>query len=99
MGGVGIYGPHIHQGKSAMVHYFENHEGSEVAFVCMYEWQGKARESVYALLVHEAVHIWQRMCEIMGEREPSSEFEAYCVQAISQRLFMEFERQVGRANN
>lgn len=35
-----------------------------------------------ALLVHESVHVWQEIRKRMGEREPSSEFEAYSVQSI-----------------
>lgn len=35
-----------------------------------------------ALLVHECVHVWQEIKERMGEKEPSSEFEAYSIQLI-----------------
>jgi hypothetical protein len=35
-----------------------------------------------ALLVHESVHVWQEIRKRMGEKEPSSEFEAYSVQSI-----------------
>lgn len=35
-----------------------------------------------ALLVHESVHVWQEIRNRMGEKEPSSEFEAYSVQSI-----------------
>jgi hypothetical protein len=38
------------------------------------------------MLVHEAVHVWQFHCENIGEREPSIEFEAYSIQAVSQFL-------------
>jgi hypothetical protein len=41
---------------------------------------------VAALLVHEAVHVWQLFRESIGEHGPSKEFEAYSIQAISQRL-------------
>ncbi|EJB8464308.1 hypothetical protein RGO85_003495 [Acinetobacter baumannii] len=46
---------------------------------------------VYGLLLHEAVHVWQKIKKLMGEREPSSEFEAYSIQAIAQDLFEMFE--------
>lgn len=42
---------------------------------------------IHGLLLHEAVHIWQQVRELMGESEPSTEFEAYSIQAISQDLF------------
>jgi hypothetical protein len=48
-------------------------------------------EQVYALLVHEAVHLWQWQCELIGERDPSSEFEAYSIQAISQELMFAYK--------
>lgn len=46
---------------------------------------------VYGLLLHEAVHVWQKIKKLMGEREPSSEFEAYSIQAIAQDLFKMYE--------
>lgn len=45
-----------------------------------------------SMLVHEAIHIWQEMCGIIGEKYPSQEFEAYCVQQISQNLMYEFSQ-------
>ena len=38
------------------------------------------------LVIHECVHIWQEIKEIMNEKNPSSEFEAYSVQCISQDM-------------
>ena len=38
---------------------------------------------VFSLLSHECVHIWQEICEQMGEKHPSEEFEAYTVQYLS----------------
>lgn len=46
---------------------------------------------IYGLLLHEAVHIWQRIKQRMGEREPGVEFEAYSIQAIAQDLFQMYE--------
>ena len=46
---------------------------------------------IHGLLLHEAVHIWQEVKLRMGEESPSSEFEAYSVQAIAQDLFEMFE--------
>lgn len=44
-------------------------------------------------LVHEAVHVWQELCESIGEDKPSAEFEAYSIQQISYRLINEYRRQ------
>lgn len=46
---------------------------------------------VFGLLLHEAVHIWQRTKQRMGESEPSKEFEAYSIQRIAQDLFEMYE--------
>ncbi|SSR50187.1 Uncharacterised protein [Acinetobacter nosocomialis] len=46
---------------------------------------------IYGLLLHEAVHVWQKVRKLMGEKEPSSEFEAYSIQAIAQDLFEMYE--------
>lgn len=40
----------------------------------------------HALVAHEAVHIWQEIKLLMGEKEPSIEFEAYSIQRITQDL-------------
>lgn len=41
---------------------------------------------VIGLLAHEAMHVWQFVCEAIGERQPSLEFEAYTVQHLVQSL-------------
>ncbi|MFI8146483.1 hypothetical protein [Acinetobacter sp. ABJ_C5_2] len=46
---------------------------------------------VYGLLLHEAVHVWQKVKKLMGEKEPSSEFEAYSIQSIAQDFFEMYE--------
>jgi hypothetical protein len=48
---------------------------------------------VAGLLVHEAVHVFQRYCEHIGERRPGAEQEAYGIQAIAQELMQSFAEQ------
>lgn len=58
-----------------------------IALVCLPRPpRGVSREQVYAMLVHEAVHVWRWHCRLIGEDDPSEEFECYGIQAISQRL-------------
>ncbi|ENX06514.1 hypothetical protein [Acinetobacter courvalinii] len=72
------------EGAAAQVDYYQ--EGI-YAVVQLGDTSGRDLIEVYGLLLHEAVHIWQRVKKLMGEREPSTEFEAYSIQAIAQDLF------------
>jgi hypothetical protein len=51
---------------------------------------------VISLLVHEAMHVWRAIREDIGETYPSSEFEAYSLQNISQNLIAAYEKTRGR---
>lgn len=83
--------------SDATTHYLENKGSREVsAVVCLQNHEGKAGTQIAALLVHEAVHIWQETCRLYGEHEPSQELEAYAIQTISQRLMESYEMQVAR---
>lgn len=62
-----------------------------VAIVTILNTEHVELEQVYATLVHEAMHIWREAREILGERNPSSEFEAYALQRISQSLMFEYK--------
>lgn len=52
---------------------------------------------VAASLVHESVHVFQRLCDSIGEDAPSREFEAYSIERIAERLMREFVRQTAPA--
>lgn len=47
--------------------------------------------TVLSLIVHEATHVKQFLCEHIGEHTPGAEFEAYTIQQISHNLFVEYE--------
>ncbi len=80
--------------SDATVHHFDGVGGKQCAIVCIRAKQGRSGIQIAALLVHEAVHIWQAIRESMGEKEPSSEFEAYSIQCIAQELMEAFTSQV-----
>ncbi len=75
--------------SDATAHIIE-HKDTRLSVVCMRGWEGRNPIEVAGLLVHEAVHIWQEVCDIIGERHPSAEFEAYSIQAIAQDLMQGF---------
>lgn len=75
-------------GCSAQVDYYDD---GRQCIVQLGDAQGKDLIVVYGLLLHEAVHIWQRTKQLMGEREPSVEFEAYSIQHIAQDLFFMYQ--------
>lgn len=52
-----------------------------------------------ALLVHECVHVWQHITRLMGETNPSLEFEAYSIQQIVVDLLHSFNDAVTQKRN
>lgn len=76
--------------NGATTHYFVSAGGKLAAIVALSPTKKVDPISVCGILVHEAVHIWQAHCDEIGERAPSSEFEAYAIQSISQTLMAKF---------
>lgn len=87
--------PFILEGKQATAHWFDHKRGGDgVAIVCidLASLRKSTGTAIAALLVHEAVHVFQNICEHLGEENPSSEFEAYSIQRISQDLMCMFQQ-------
>lgn len=78
---------------NATTHFFEKGDGAKCCIVTITAKKKHSLAQVYALLTHEAVHIWQAIREDFGEKSPSSEFEAYAIQTLSQMLIQSYERQ------
>lgn len=79
--------------SQATAHTFDAPHGLAVV-VCLRDWQGRNPVEVAGLLVHEAVHAWQRYAEHIGENSPGVEQEAYAIQSIAQELMAEFARRM-----
>ena len=77
---------------NATAHFYCDKEGRYLCVVCIGDTKGRQYETVASLIVHEAVHVWQNIKDHLGEKEPSSEFEAYSIQRIVQGLLMEYRR-------
>lgn len=84
--------------QMAGVHTWET-RAKLICVVCLHPDSRKADPiEVAASLVHEAVHVFQRLCDSIGESAPSREFEAYSIERIAERLMREFVRQTSNAN-
>src|SRR5258708_39340936 len=68
----------------AVVHTFDyadpdkkfDGEGGPICFVCCKYYEDGSFVDHAALLVHESVHVFQKICETWNERSPSTEFQA-----------------------
>ena len=70
-------------------------KGSKMScLVYLKDITGQSYVSTMAMIVHESVHVFQEMCQMMGEDKPSKEFEAYSIQNISQTLFEALEKRI-----
>lgn len=84
----------------AMTHIFDGTKGAVTCLVCIHPSSvyRMPRAQIYGLLVHEATHVFQEMMRVMGERNPSDEFMAYSIQAISVNLIASFDKQDKKYN-
>lgn len=78
--------------SDATTHYFTQ-KNETCAIVCIRARSENTGIQIAALLVHEAVHIWQEVKTLIGESSPSLEFEAYSIQAIAQELMEAYVEQ------
>ena len=85
--------PFLHGDGDATTSNYVSKEGNNCAIVTIHRHKDKKRSQVDALLVHEAVHVWQWIKELLGEHEPSKEFEAYSIQSISQELIAAYHNE------
>lgn len=79
--------------SDATTHMLEHPERGLACVVALRVRDGIDGVQIAALLVHEAVHIFQEWRQYHGEQRPSSEFEAYAIQAIAQRLMTSYAEQ------
>ncbi len=83
----------ISDSGDATTHFLFGNDGARVALVCFFNFSKHDLSENIGLLCHEAVHIWQEFRDSIGEKFPSSEFEAYSIQSISTQLIGDFFRQ------
>jgi hypothetical protein len=76
--------------SDATCYTLENPDGKMCCIVAIRVKKKQDPNEIIGLLIHESVHVWQQFCERIGESNPSSEFEAYSIQAISQSLIVAY---------
>lgn len=83
----------IQEGKDANVsEIVENNGNCKCFLVSIKKKKDTKFIEIIGLLVHESVHIWQKIRNDMGEDYPSHEFEAYSIQNISQKLIDAYKK-------
>ena len=90
---VGYPHPWILHGQAAAVHTWER-DGMSACAVCLNPPEEFDSINVACSIVHEAVHIFQRLCEQLGETHPSKEFQAYSIERITETLMREYARRL-----
>ena len=84
----------VNPGADATTHHMTNNNGASTCIVCLRGYEQRSPVEIAGMLVHEAVHIWQEYCAMIGEKNPGSEQEAYAIQSIAQELMAEFKRRI-----
>lgn len=84
----------VTSGFGACAHHWLNDKSESVCVVCLNVDKCGSSLEIAGLLVHEAVHVWQRYCDSINEAKPGREQEAYAIQGISQELMMEYARRL-----
>lgn len=84
--------PYLIPGSAATTHFADEEDGDKsIALVCMDLTKRRTINEMNALLVHEAVHIYQEMMRSMRENDAGKEIEAFYIQRISLDLMAELD--------
>lgn len=73
-------------GANATTNFLADENGGNIEIVVYLPYADVDLLMQQGLVIHESVHIWQELKTLMGEKEPSIEFEAYSIQRIAQDL-------------
>lgn len=76
-----------HNNTNGCTHWLKHDKtGQSVIIVCLFQKAETDALNVIMTLVHEAVHVWQFLCEYIGEEKPGIEMEAYGIENIARGL-------------
>lgn len=73
-------------GANATTNFLADENGGNIEIIVYLPYADADLLMQQGLVIHESVHIWQELKTLMGEKEPSIEFEAYSIQRIAQDL-------------
>lgn len=82
------------QAAGGKTHYASSESGDDVCIVCVRPGPENTPIEIAGVLIHEAVHVWQRYCRSIGETAQGIEQEAYGIQFIAQELLSEYARRL-----
>lgn len=73
--------------------YLTNNDGKLTCIVTLMDTVDTCNTiQIVGVVAHEAVHVWQQLCDLIGEDSPSAEFEAHAIQAITEELLCAYKR-------
>ena len=73
------------EGGIGITRYYDDWDKPQI-FICVDLKQVRSRRAAMSVLIHEAVHAWQFICEYLGESAPGGEIEAYAVQTLAMKM-------------
>ncbi len=79
------------RGCTGTTHFWDGDDGTTVAIVCIDLDKERNINELKALIVHEAVHVFQEMMLQQREENPGKEIQAFHIQRISLDLMTELD--------
>lgn len=78
--------------SGATTQVYEKEGSNNACIVCLSKEVQKSAHEAQCSIVHEAVHVYQKAMEYMGETNPGEEIQAYCIERIFETLATEYRR-------
>jgi hypothetical protein len=83
-------------GSAGWCQDFKNLKTGEGIILIAIFGEGRDPSDITAMIVHESVHAWQKLCQMIGEEAPGMEMEAYGIQKIFEGIRCAYEKEWGR---
>ena len=73
--------------------------GEAIIIVTVFDGGDRDAHELIMTLVHEAVHVWQFICQHIGESSPGIEVEAYSIERIAHNLIEAYTKSRGKGRD